>query len=89
MIITALSLAAFYAAITFNTHAADKNRSEADSGEIYYERCGTCHRAYEPDTYTAAQWENIVTSMKIHSGVTPQEEAQIMRYLIRSAKQEK
>jgi len=61
----------------------------ADEGDIYYERCGTCHRAYEPETYTATQWKNIVNSMKIHSGVTKQEEVQIMRYLTANAKTER
>lgn len=80
----------FYA--TFTASAKDGllvcNLSDAitEMDSLYYERCGTCHRAYDPDMYTAAHWKKILESMKTLSGISQQEETEIMRYLSLLAK---
>lgn len=53
-----------------------------DLENTYFERCGTCHRAYDPDSFSYPQWETVVKSMKLHAGLDENSAAKILRYLI-------
>jgi diheme cytochrome c len=66
---------------------------EADSpqAQVYVQRCGQCHSAYDPRSMTSAMWDTQVTLMegKIReAGLPPLSDDQrktIMDYLTRNA----
>jgi mono/diheme cytochrome c family protein len=59
--------------------------------QLYAQRCGTCHRAYQPSTLTPAMWELQVDAMqlKINAAgmptLTPADKQTILAYLERHA----
>jgi diheme cytochrome c len=61
------------------------------SEQLYVARCGSCHRAFDPSSMTAAMWQIQVGAMRdkiIKAGqppLTAQEEHQILDYLERNA----
>jgi hypothetical protein len=60
---------------------------------LYAQRCGTCHRAYQPSTLTTAMWQLQVDAMelKINAAgmppLTPTDKQTILAYLERHADQ--
>ena len=82
------SYATFSAAVKEGHLVCNLKDAITEMDVLYYERCGTCHRAYDPEMYTAAHWKKILESMKTLSGISRQEEIQIMRYLSLLAKSE-
>jgi hypothetical protein len=67
-----------------------KNSPEA---LLYVNRCGTCHRAYDPRSMTAAMWQIQVDSMASRiaragmPALTNRERAAILDYLTKNAGQ--
>jgi mono/diheme cytochrome c family protein len=61
--------------------------------QLYAQRCGTCHRAYQPSTLTPAMWQIQVEAMQLkmqNAGIAPltgDEQAAILNYLQRNASQ--
>lgn len=60
------------------------------SATLYQERCGTCHRAYQPRLLKPKMWEAIVARMEIEMlrrgvPITPAERRAILDYLSRNA----
>jgi Dihaem cytochrome c len=59
--------------------------------QLYVQRCGTCHRPYNPASMTAAMWEVQVEAMRakiVHAGQPPLSNEQgltILDYLKRNA----
>ncbi|WP_415238733.1 hypothetical protein [Seleniivibrio woodruffii] len=53
----------------------------SDLENVYFERCGTCHRAYEPSFYSYPEWETVVRSMRLHAGLDEKSAVKILRYL--------
>lgn len=49
--------------------------------DLYVERCGTCHRLYEPYMYNTEYWNQIMGSMKIQAGISDEEYKDITYYL--------
>jgi hypothetical protein len=58
---------------------------------LYSERCGNCHRPYQPRSLTAAMWQVQVAAMrqKIAAAgqppLTPAQDREILEYLRRNA----
>lgn len=58
---------------------------------LYAERCGNCHRPYQPRSLTAAMWQVQVAAMrrKIAAAgqppLTPDQDREILEYLQRNA----
>jgi Dihaem cytochrome c len=61
------------------------------SERIYADRCGGCHRPYQPRSMTAAMWQAQVVAMreKIAAAgmppLTPEQEREVLDYLRRNA----
>ncbi|HKV55331.1 MAG TPA: hypothetical protein VJN94_11905 [Candidatus Binataceae bacterium] len=59
--------------------------------QLYTERCGGCHRAYNPSSMTASMWQTQVEAMQIkiaQAGQPPlssEERVAIVNYLERNA----
>lgn len=58
---------------------------------LYLERCGSCHRPYQPRSLTAAMWQAQLVAMrqKIAAAgqppLTPAQDHEILEYLQRNA----
>lgn len=61
--------------------------------QLYAQRCGTCHRAYQPSTLTPAMWQLQVDAMELKISaagrppLTPGDKQTILAYLERHAAQ--
>jgi len=61
--------------------------------QLYTQRCGSCHRAYQPSTLTSAMWQMQVEAMQSkmqNAGIaplSPEEKDAILAYLQRNASQ--
>jgi len=50
--------------------------------ELYQQKCGRCHTAFQPSDYPAAEWPGIVRSMKAQASLTSQEINELTDYLV-------
>ena len=72
-------------------HARPLPEADSDAARTYVERCGKCHRAYDPRSMTGAMWQTQVELMdtKIRqAGMEPLNGDQrhiILDYLTRNA----
>lgn len=48
---------------------------------LYYSKCISCHKAYEPKMYTAEQWKNILNEMGKKAKLNSTEIDSILNYL--------
>jgi mono/diheme cytochrome c family protein len=89
------SAAAAIFALLMLTGCARKSLPEngTPTEQLYADRCGTCHRAYQPSTLTPAMWQLQVDAMdlKISAAgmppLTPDDKQTILAYLQRHAAQ--
>jgi hypothetical protein len=65
----------FLPALTFS----QGNVSQGE--QLYQLKCGRCHLAYTPEKYTLEEWKTIVQGMGPLSGLTAEDEKQILDYL--------
>ena len=72
-------------------HARPLPEADSDAARTYVQRCGQCHRAYDPRAMTGAMWQTQVELMdtKIRqAGIAPLTAEQrdiILDYLTRNA----
>ena len=72
-------------------HARPLPEAGSDAARTYVERCGQCHRAYDPRSLTGAMWETQVELMdtKIRQAgmepLTTDQRHTILDYLTRNA----
>jgi hypothetical protein len=72
-------------------HARPLPEADSDAARTYVERCGRCHRAYDPRSMTGAMWETQVELMdtKIRQAgmepLTADQRHTILDYLTRNA----
>jgi hypothetical protein len=61
------------------------------AAQLYSSRCGSCHRAYDPHSLTAAMWEMQVSAMQLkivaagQPAMRVEEQEAILDYLRRNA----
>lgn len=53
--------------------------------KLYQLKCGRCHFAYAPEKYSVEEWKTIITDMGPLSGLTEENEANILEYLKQKA----
>jgi len=58
----------------------------ATPGEAFAQRCSACHRAYDPASRTAAQWDHDLDRMKDRAGLAPDQVEAIRNWLHEGAK---
>lgn len=72
-------------------HARPLPEADSDAARTYVQRCGQCHRAYDPRAMTRAMWETQVELMETkirQAGIEPLSADQrhlILDYLTRNA----
>lgn len=49
--------------------------------ELYYEKCGGCHRLYSPNEITNEKWDKIMEEMTKRSKLEDDEKRMIIQYL--------
>lgn len=49
--------------------------------ELYYEKCGGCHRLYSPQEITDEKWDKILEEMSKRSKLEEDEKRMIIQYL--------
>ncbi|MEO1469229.1 MAG: molybdopterin-dependent oxidoreductase [Pseudomonadota bacterium] len=54
--------------------------------KLFYERCTLCHIPRDPKGHTRKEWDSITDSMFPNAGVTEEEQAQILDFLYKNAK---
>ena len=87
----ALLLSLALATLSACHHAPLPELGAADE-QLYAQRCGACHRAYQPSTLTPAMWQIQVQAMLKMTAAGQQplssaDEAAILAYLQRHASQ--
>lgn len=61
--------------------------AELSPGEkLFYGRCTLCHVAREPEDFTFNQWKGITDSMFPRAGLSPEEQATVLEFLQKNAK---
>lgn len=72
--------------ITAATEPAEKNLSEAAMAgkTLYSENCGKCHKLPEINSYSEEKWRQIVPPMARKAKLAPEQEKQVMSYVIES-----
>jgi hypothetical protein len=84
----ALALALIVSGAGCNRPLPEQNSAAA---RLYANRCGQCHRAYNPGSLSAAMWQVQVEMMEAKMrqdhvpALTYQERDEILRYLTRNA----
>lgn len=49
--------------------------------KLYISKCSGCHRLYDPREFTHSQWDTILFSMRKKAKTSPEEEAEILKFL--------
>jgi hypothetical protein len=85
----AIAIVAIAAAIAGCTRPLPEQGSVSE--RVYVDRCGSCHRPYQPHSMTATMWQAQVAAMreKIAAAgmppLTPEQEREVLDYLRRNA----
>ncbi|MDO5103007.1 MAG: molybdopterin-dependent oxidoreductase [Lautropia sp.] len=65
----------------------EKATASLTPGErLFYQRCTVCHGPRDPGQFTQKQWHGITQSMFPRAGLTPDEQKQVMDFLMKNAK---
>ncbi len=89
--VTVVALCALLAGAFGCRRGQELPQKNSYAAELYVERCGTCHKAYDPHSMTAAMWDIQVSMMEpvmARAGVrplSPDEKQTILDYLERNA----
>src|SRR5438552_17579959 len=49
--------------------------------ELWAENCVRCHNIRSPSNYSPAQWEIVMTHMRVRANLTPEEHKKILEFL--------
>ncbi len=64
----------------------DTNSAFGLSGkQLYEQKCGRCHVAFEPSAFSAQEWPGIVRSMRAQSALNDSETEEITSYLVNAS----
>ena len=61
-----------------NVALADLERGRT----LYAGRCASCHRLFDPASFSAARWEKELAEMRERAGLDQAEERSILQYLV-------
>ena len=78
-----LALAAALAACAASGSAG--RAGPADAASIYRARCSLCHAPWRPTDFSPAEWPRFVRKYAPRAGLTPDERAAVLDYLVREA----
>lgn len=71
--------------------APEKNAAPAPAvpstpAETFAQRCSVCHRAYDPASRTAVQWDHDLDRMKDRAGLAPDQVEKVRQWLHENSK---
>ena len=49
--------------------------------QLWAENCNRCHNIRSPSNYSPAQWEVVMTHMRVRANLTPEEHKKILEFL--------
>lgn len=52
-----------------------------DGRALYINNCGACHNLYTPESFSPAQWNNILASMTPKTNLSPQQIDLVTKYV--------
>ena len=64
-----------------NTRAAEDSKPVLDGAKVFGWYCGSCHSERYPRERTDAEWEVIVTHMRVRSNLTGEQADAVLHYL--------
>lgn len=64
-----------------NTEAAEDSKPVLDGAKVFGWYCGACHSERYPRERTDAEWEVIVTHMRVRSNLTGEQADAVLHYL--------
>lgn len=65
---------------------AGAQQDRPSGAEVWAANCGRCHRVRATNTYTASQWDAIVTQMSLYARLTPDETQAVRQFLAGGAR---
>jgi len=68
--------------LTFVVATQSSASEQAQVRDLYANKCGRCHRAYEPQEYSAGQWQSWMQTMRGKAGLTTNQYEQLTTYLV-------
>ncbi len=54
---------------------------KSEGEELYYEKCGSCHRVYPKEKYSADEWETKIEEMSKRAKLNANKKRMIIDYL--------
>jgi hypothetical protein len=54
---------------------------EKSGAQLWAENCIRCHNIRSPSNYSPAQWEVVMTHMRVRANLTPEEHKKILAFL--------
>ena len=58
--------------------------SELQQGrDLYLGKCGACHQIYSPDSFTASDWQSILSMMAPRAGLSAANTVLVSKYVTR------
>ena len=76
------------AALAMFPSPARAQRDQPSGAEVWAANCGRCHRMRATNTYSASQWDAIVTQMSLYARLTPDETQAVRQFLASGARRE-
>ena len=55
--------------------------AEKSGAQLWAENCVRCHNIRSPSNYSPAQWEVVMTHMRVRANLTPEEHKKILEFL--------
>ncbi|OFX54766.1 MAG: hypothetical protein A2046_00525 [Bacteroidetes bacterium GWA2_30_7] len=80
-IIISVMVAIFIAMIIINSCNVSQKISEKSGAQLWGETCIRCHNTPPPTSYSDAQWQTVVTHMKVRANLTDEETKKIVDFL--------
>ena len=53
---------------------------------VYLTQCGSCHELFQPDSVKASDWHLVVPGMCWNAGLTREDEALVLKYVLAARK---
>ena len=74
---------AYYTPTASNV-TANATLAELQQGrDLYLGKCGACHQIYSPDSFTAGNWQDIISMMAPKAGLSSANSTLVYKYVTR------
>jgi hypothetical protein len=77
----ALNTNSLYIPDSTNVTATTSLKDLQDGRTLFIDNCGQCHNYYSPESYSPAQWDDILLSMGPKTGMSPAQVELVKKYV--------